>query len=56
MLLKELLKNSKYSLVKGKDDIEIKNLCYDNRKVKNGDVFLCIKGFKVDGHSFIEML
>lgn len=54
MLLKELLKNSKYSLVKGKDDIEIKNLCYDNRKVKDGDVFLCIKGFKVDGHSFIE--
>lgn len=54
MLLKDLLKNSKYSLVKGSEDVDIKNLCYDNRKVKDGDLFLCVKGFKVDGHSFIE--
>lgn len=54
MLLKDLLKNSDYSLLKGQENLEIENLCYDNRKVKEGDLFLCIKGFNVDGHSFIE--
>lgn len=54
MLLKDLLKNSDYSLLKGQENLEIKNLCYDNRKVKEGDLFLCVKGFNVDGHSFIE--
>ena len=54
MLLKELLKKLDYKLIKGNDDIIIGNVRYDNRRVNQGDLFVCVKGFKVDGHSFIE--
>lgn len=32
--------------------IDITGLAYNSRKVENGQVFVCIKGFKVDGHQF----
>ncbi|MGL4990706.1 MAG: UDP-N-acetylmuramoyl-L-alanyl-D-glutamate--2,6-diaminopimelate ligase [Sarcina sp.] len=54
MLLKELLNSLKYEIVKGDENINIKNVRYDNRRVQDGDLFVCIKGFKVDGHSFIS--
>lgn len=54
MLLKKLLKNLDYKIIQGDDNINIENVCYDNRKVANNDLFICVKGFKVDGHSFIE--
>ena len=54
MLLKKLLKNLEYKVIQGDDNISIENVCYDNRKVANNDLFVCVKGFKVDGHSFIE--
>jgi len=34
--------------------ILINNITYDSRKVSNGSLFVAIKGFKVDGHSFLE--
>ncbi|MGL5765518.1 MAG: Mur ligase family protein, partial [Sarcina sp.] len=52
MLLKDLLKNLSYKVIQGNDDIIIENVCYDNRKVKTNDIFVCVKGFKVDGHKF----
>lgn len=36
----------------GIEDISGK-VCTDNREIKSGDVFICIRGFKQDGHSFI---
>ncbi|MGL4655314.1 MAG: UDP-N-acetylmuramoyl-L-alanyl-D-glutamate--2,6-diaminopimelate ligase [Sarcina sp.] len=54
MLLKELLKNLDYKVIQGDDNIIIENVRYDNRKVSARDLFVAIKGFKVDGHSFIE--
>ncbi|MGL4451464.1 MAG: UDP-N-acetylmuramoyl-L-alanyl-D-glutamate--2,6-diaminopimelate ligase [Sarcina sp.] len=54
MLLKELLKNLDYKVIQGDDNIIIDNVRYDNRRINNGDLFVCIKGFKVDGHSFVE--
>lgn len=54
MLLKELLKNLDYKVIQGDDNIILKNVRYDNRKVETGDLFVCVKGFKVDGHSFIK--
>lgn len=53
MILKSLLNGLNYEVVKGNDESKIKNIRYDNRKIEQGDVFVCIKGFKVDGHSFI---
>ncbi|MGL4761555.1 MAG: UDP-N-acetylmuramoyl-L-alanyl-D-glutamate--2,6-diaminopimelate ligase [Sarcina sp.] len=53
MLLKELLNNLDYKVIQGDDNIIIENVRYDNRRVNSGDLFVCVKGFKVDGHSFI---
>ena len=54
MKLNELLKNEKYEVLSGNDDIEITSVEYDSRKVKEGSVFVCITGFKTDGHKFID--
>ena len=32
--------------------IKITGLAYNSRKVEKGQVFVCIKGFKADGHQF----
>ncbi|MBA7634372.1 UDP-N-acetylmuramoyl-L-alanyl-D-glutamate--2,6-diaminopimelate ligase [subsurface metagenome] len=34
-------------------NVEIKNISYHSRKVTPGSLFVCIKGFKSDGHNFI---
>ncbi|MGO4501158.1 Mur ligase domain-containing protein [Paenibacillus sp. 2RAB27] len=36
----------------GNSDIVISGIAYDSRKVRQGDIFVCIKGFSVDGHNF----
>ena len=36
----------------GTADVEIKGLCLDSRKVKEGDMFFCLKGLEADGHRF----
>ncbi|WP_392486372.1 UDP-N-acetylmuramoyl-L-alanyl-D-glutamate--2,6-diaminopimelate ligase [Haloimpatiens sp. FM7315] len=54
MILKELLHNLDYTLLKGSEDIDINNIQYDSRKIKKGDVFFCIKGYSVDGHDYIK--
>ncbi|HHW41551.1 MAG TPA: UDP-N-acetylmuramoyl-L-alanyl-D-glutamate--2,6-diaminopimelate ligase [Syntrophomonadaceae bacterium] len=33
---------------------EITGIHYDSRQVKPGFIFVCIKGFRVDGHSFVK--
>ena len=39
------------------DDAEVEFITDDSRKVKNGTVFVCIKGNRFDGHSVAaEML
>ena len=35
-------------------DLEIKGITVDSRAVKDGFVFICIKGAKLDGHKFAE--
>ena len=55
MLLKEVIKGLDVLDAKGNLDIEINNIQYDSRKVEENDLFICIKGFTVDGHKFIDM-
>ena len=55
MLLKEVIKGLDILDVKGNLDIEIDNIQYDSRKVGENDLFICVKGFTVDGHKFIDM-
>ncbi len=35
-------------------DGEFSDFCIDSRKGKPGDLFICLKGARVDGHDFIE--
>lgn len=53
MILKSLLKGLDYEVIKGNEESKVQNIRYVNRKIEQGDAFVCVKGFKVDGHSFI---
>ena len=54
MKLKEILKGVDYTLLQGNDEIEIENVQYDSRKTGEGSLFVCISGFKTDGHKYID--
>lgn len=54
MKLEHILKDIEIILLSGSKSVEIKGLEYDSRNVKEGDLFICIKGTNVDGHKFIE--
>ena len=54
MKLKELLLGLEGLKARGDLDTEIKGIQYDSKKVKDGDLFVAIKGFKNNGHEFIN--
>ncbi|MGC1403131.1 MAG: UDP-N-acetylmuramoyl-L-alanyl-D-glutamate--2,6-diaminopimelate ligase [Thermodesulfobacteriota bacterium] len=54
MHLSELLKILPEAKVEGKIDLEISNLAYDSRKVKEDGLFVAISGHRTDGHRFID--
>jgi len=54
MRLTRIMEGIEYRLSSGSSDLEITGLAYDSRKVKPGDLFICIKGLKTDGHQFVE--
>lgn len=54
MILSELFKDIKYSLVKGEMENAINDIVYDSRKAKDGTMFMAIVGSQVDGHDYIE--
>lgn len=49
MKLSKLLERMKYTVLEG-GECEITGFSYDSRKVKTGDIFVCIKGAVFDGH------
>jgi len=54
MKLKELLEGISYTSFNGADpDMDISGICYDSRQAKEGSAFVCIDGFKTDGHKYI---
>lgn len=53
MKLVDLLNNVDYEVLSGSADTEVNNLVYDSRKVKSGDVFVCISGARRDAHDFV---
>lgn len=53
MKLQELLKNIQSVQVIGDADVEVTGVNIDSRKVKDGNLFIAMKGTQVDGHKFI---
>ncbi len=54
MKLKNILEGVDFKLIKGDLEININNIAYDSRKIKQGDMFVCIEGFLTDGHKYID--
>ena len=53
MKLKELLKDIPVVAVVGSEDIEITGVNIDSRRIKEGHLFVAMKGTQVDGHKFV---
>ncbi len=54
MKLKEIIKDIKKKKVFNLNNFEVEGIAYDSRKVKENYIFVAIKGFKYDGHNFIN--
>lgn len=53
MKLQKLINSLSAELISGNGDVEITGITNNSRNVKPGDLFVCIKGFKTDGHKYI---
>ena len=53
MLLKELLAKKDFFRIEGNEETNVAGIVSDSQKVMPGDVFVCVKGSKRDGHDFI---
>ena len=53
MKLQDLLKNIKPVAIIGDTDVDITGVNIDSRKIKDGHLFVAMKGTQTDGHKFI---
>ena len=53
MILKNLLE--KVDIIENSSDLEMSvvGICYDSRHIRNGELFVAIRGFKTNGHEYI---
>lgn len=54
MKLRQLIADITCDRIEGNLDTEISSVAYDSRKVEEGSLFLCIRGFQSDGHDYIK--
>lgn len=54
MKLSQICEKVEYTIVQGNTKIEIEDIIYDSRKVKEHTVFICTIGVRLDGHDFIK--
>ena len=52
VLLSDILKELDSRIISGDPSCDVTSVEFDSRRVQEGSVFVCIKGFNVDGHSF----
>ena len=53
MILEKVIYGSGCTLVKGDAGTIVTSVCNDSRKVTPGSLFVAVKGYASDGHSFI---
>lgn len=54
MKLEKVIEGLDVISIKGDINLDIANIEYNSRKVIEGTLFVCVKGFTVDGHKFID--
>lgn len=54
IIVNKILEICRGELVSGNRDLEIDSFSKDSRTIKNGDMYLGIRGEKVDGNNYIE--
>ena len=54
MKLRKLLRDVKYELIQGNLDIEVSDITYNSKSANVDCAFVALKGFRVDGHNYIE--
>lgn len=54
MKLEQLINTLEVEKIVGNTDIEITGITQHSKRVKRGNIFICIKGFVFDGHKFID--
>lgn len=54
MILNNLIKDINDRIIYGKQNLDITSVAYDSGRVTQGALFVCIKGYNFDGHSYIE--
>ena len=53
MILEKIIAGCGVTAVQGRTDREIASVCNDSRKVTCGALFVAVRGYAIDGHSFI---
>ncbi|MCL2377439.1 MAG: Mur ligase domain-containing protein, partial [Defluviitaleaceae bacterium] len=51
MKLRDIFVDTKFTEIAG--NTEITGICIDSRKVQPGNLYVCIEGIQVDGHSYV---
>ena len=54
IVLKDILYKVTINAVVGSTIVDVPQVDFDSRKIKNGDLFVAIRGLVSDGHNFIE--
>lgn len=54
MKLLKILNGIKYELIKGNLDIDISDISYNSKEIKNNYIFVCLIGLSSDGHNYIK--
>ncbi len=54
MKLQELIKNIEIEEISGEANSSIDEIYYNSQKVTSNSLFICIRGFKTDGHLFVK--
>lgn len=53
MRLKDLLPSTGIECPPHLQEAEVTGICYDSRKIKKGNIFVCLKGENTDGHIYV---
>ncbi len=54
MKLSDLIHGLEGAVLSGNGDLEIENIEYDSRQVRENSLFFAVKGYKTDGYDFVE--